>query len=276
MSYRGDLMARMTTKQIALTSIFAALIVIITRIPGIPIIGGSAKIELSVFLYPVIGIVLGPLMGLVASLIGNLIAWIIPSSSIFGLLLIPAGAVSAFVSGCLSREFRWLNWKTSALVLAVLNGLWYLTPVGFEAPFYPILHLIALAIILIFRSNVPKYIRSSSREEVVLGMVICSYSALMADHMIGNLAWISSIGLVVPLKAVEDAIKALGMIWLKAGIYIPSDGLGGIFMAVLPISAVERIIYTIVSTILGVALIRVVGWSRLFATTGRPIRERNR
>jgi uncharacterized membrane protein len=260
-------MRRMTTKQIALTSIFAVLIVIITRLPGIPIIGGPAQgggsIALSVILYPLIGMVLGPLIGIIAALIGNLIAWIIPSSTIFGLLLIPAGAIATFVGGCLSHESQWFNWKTAALIMTILIGLWYVTPVGLDAPFYPILHCIALALILVGGRKIPQYIRSSTREQVVLGTIIYSYTALMADHMVGNLVWISSIGLVIPLRSVENAIKTLGMFWLSLGIYIPNEGLGGIFMAVLPISALERIIYTIIATMIGVALIRIVGWNRL-------------
>jgi hypothetical protein len=112
-----------------------------------------------------------------------------------------------------------------------------------------------------------KYLRSSSREKVVVGTALCSFIALMADHMVGNLTWISSIGLVIPLETVTEAIKALGMIWLKLGIPIINEGLGGIFMAVLPISAIERVIYTIVATIIGVSLIRIVGWNRLLVST---------
>jgi uncharacterized membrane protein len=270
-------MKRMTTKQIALTSTFAALIIVITRLPGVPILGGLAQgggsVEISVVLYPIMGIVLGPLMGLTAALLGNLIAWIIPSSSIFGLLLIPAGAIAAFVSGCLSRDRKWLNWKASALVLLILNGLWYVSPVGSEAPFYPILHIVALALVLIMRRKIYHYISGSHRNKIVLGTAISTYAAIMSDHMVGNLAWISSIGLVIPLKAVKDAFKVLGMIWLKTGIYIPDNPIGGIFMLILPISAVERIIYTIVATALGVGLIQVIGWGRLIIETRRPMSE---
>jgi uncharacterized membrane protein len=63
-----------TNKQIALISTFAIIILVVTRLPGIPIIGGVAKgggnIELSVILYPIIGIILGPVAGASASLIG--------------------------------------------------------------------------------------------------------------------------------------------------------------------------------------------------------------
>lgn len=275
-------MAKPMTKQIALISVFAALIVIVTRIPGIPILGGLAqgggRIELSVILYPSIGIMLGPWMGFIAAFLGNLIAWVIPTSTVFGLLLIPAGAVAAFVSGCLSQTTGQLNWKVAASVLVALNTLWYLTPVGREAPFYPILHLVALALIILFRKQIAEYVHDPSRDRIVIGVAICTYVAIMADHMFGNLVWISSIGLVFPLEAVRDAVKALGMVWLKLGIYVPSSSIGDIFMLVLPISAIERGIYTLVATVLGVSLIRAIGWGRIstFGTSIDRIREKKK
>jgi len=191
----------------------------------------------------------------------------------FGLLLIPAGAVAAFVSGCMTRSSGQPNWKAAAGVLTALNALWYLTPVGLEAPFYPVLHLAALVIVILLRDKISEYVHSPLRAKNVLGTAICSYIAIMADHMFGNLVWISSIGLVIPLKAVRDAIRTLGMVWLKLGIYTPSTGIGDIFMFVLPISALERGIYTIVSTVLAVALIRVIGWGRISTPIKSSITE---
>jgi hypothetical protein len=98
----------------------------------------------------------------------------------------------------------------------------------------------------------------------------------MADHMFGNLVWISSIGLVLPLKTVRDAVKALGVIWLKLGIYVPSSSIGDIFMLVLPISAIERGIYTLVATVLGVSLIRAIGWGRISTFGTATIREKTK
>ncbi|MFH0748366.1 MAG: ECF transporter S component [Candidatus Bathyarchaeota archaeon] len=255
-------MLKLTTKNIALISVFATLIVIVTRIPGIPIFGGGGHIEFSVILYPVIGIMLGPWMGFAAAFLGNFIAWIIPTSTVFGLLTIPAGAIAAFVGGCMSQGSGKLNWKAAAIILAMLDALWYLTPVGLEAPFYPILHVAALVLILLFRERISEYMHSSLRNTIVLGTALCSYTAVMADHMFGSLVYVSSIGWVIPLKAVRDAINAWGIISMKLGFSVPTGSLGDIFMLILPISAVERIIYTAVATFLGVSLIRIIGWKR--------------
>jgi uncharacterized membrane protein len=254
-----------STRQIALISMFSALIVVISRLPGIPILGGpmqgGGSIELSVVIYPLIGLVLGPWIGFVTAILGNLIAWILPTSTMFGLLLIPAGALSAFISGCLSHRFVITNWKAASGILSILILLWYLTPVGVEAPLYPILHLTALGLILFFRDRISLYMHSTEQAQQILGSAICCYGSVLTDHMFGNLAWISSIGFVIPLQSIQDAMKSIGIVWLQLGIYVPDITLGDIFMFVLPISVLERVLYTAVATILVVGIIRVLGWS---------------
>ena len=101
----------LSTRHIALISLFAAMIAVVTRLLGIPItlFKGTGNIELSVPLYPLAGILLGPFSGAIAVILGNLIAWLIPSSTMLGLLLIPAGAVAALVSGLLVNRVGWLN-----------------------------------------------------------------------------------------------------------------------------------------------------------------------
>jgi len=273
-------MVKPTTKQISLISIFAALIAMVTRLPGIPILGGpvqgGGEIKFSVVLYPVIGIMLGPWMGLVAAFLGNFIAWIIPPTTIFGLLTIPAGAIAAFMSGCISQGSVKLDWRIAASILTTLNALWYLTPVGLEAPFYPILHFVALAIILLFRNRISEYLHSSLRNKIVLGTALCSYITVMADHMFGNLVWISSIGLIISLRAIRDALNMVGIISVKLGFSVPSGSIGDIFMLALPISAVERITYTFAATFLGVSLIRVIGWGRISTSVNTPFIEKDK
>lgn len=257
-------MKKLTTKQITLMSVFAAILVIVSRLPGIPLIGvEGGHIEFTACLYPFMGIVLGPWVGMVAVLLGNFIVWLIPTATVFGLLMIPAGAIAALVSGFLSRKDGISNWKSAAVVLAILDILWYLTPVGFEAPFFPILHWIALALILVFRNKIEEYMESPSSKKLTLGVALSSFIATMAEHMTGNLIFIYAVGLVVPLTALRDALKALGMLVKLGPINLPQELLATIFMAILPVMTIERIAITAIATIVAVSAIRILGRSRL-------------
>ena len=260
-------MKKLTTKQIALISTFADILIIVSRLPGIPILGGAGSIEFTTIFYPFIGIVMGPWLGMLAVLIGNFLLWLIPTTTLLGLLMIPAGSIAALASGLLSRKVGRFNWKLAAIVIAALNLSWYLTPVGAEAPFYPVLHWLALALVLAFRGRIAEFTESASTTKMTLGIALSSYIATMAEHMTGNLIFISAVGLVVPLQQVRDAIKALGLVWLKLGIpgmpLTGEGGLGTLFMLVLPVSAVERLAITALATFIGLASIRILGRARL-------------
>jgi uncharacterized membrane protein len=261
-----------SAKETALIALFAALIAIITRLPGIPIAFGLAtgSIEFSVPLYPLAGILLGPVIGPIAVLIGNIIAWLIPSSTVLGFLLIPAGALAALCAGLLVRRTKWANWKTAAVILAVLIVLWYATPVGLEAPFYPFfLHIPALMLILIFRGKIFEFVNSTSKRTVTLGIGIASFVGVMADHMWGSIMFITAINYVVDMKAFRDALKGIGMAiglgFSAAGIppwvyqLIANPTLGDFFMLLIPIAAIERIAFTIIATIVGVGVVIALG-----------------
>jgi uncharacterized membrane protein len=262
-----------STKEIALAAVFAALIAIITRLPGIPISLGiqTGDIEFSVPLYPLAGILLGPWVGAVAVLIGNIIAWLIPTSTVMGFLLIPAGAFAALCAGFLVRRTRWTNWKTATVLLAILIALWYTTPIGFEAPFYPFfLHIPALILILIFRGKIFDFVNSMSRKTVTLGIGIASFVGVMADHMWGNIMFVTAINFVVDMRAFRDALRSIGVA-IKLGfsannpiadwVYqITADPtLGDFFMLSIPIAAVERVIFTIIAIIVGVGVVMALG-----------------
>ena len=264
---------RISARETALIAMFAALIAIITRLPGIPISLGirTGTIEFSVPLYPLAGILLGPWIGAIAVLIGNIIAWIIPTSTVWGFLLIPAGAFAALSAGALVRRTKWASWKTAAILLIILIALWYVTPVGFEAPFYPFfLHVPALILILIFRGKIFEFVNSTSKKLVTLGIGIASFIGVMADHMWGNIMYITAINFVVDMKAFRDALKTWGMAItlgfsandpIAAWVYqlTANPTLGDFFMLSIPIATVERIAFTIIATIVGVGVVMALG-----------------
>jgi len=202
-----------------------------------------------------VGILLGPWIGGLTSLLGNFVAWIIPSVSFYGMLNLPTGPIAAIVSGSLARNTKNSNWKFAAIIYAVLMGLWYLTPPGREAFYYPFLHWTAFALILIFRERTHNLLNAGTNLKKVLGVTICGFGGIMANHMTGNLIFIGSVGWFVSLKAIKDTLKSLGFLWLKSGLPHPEDPLAAIFVAVLPITVAERLLFTVFTVYLAYGLI---------------------
>ena len=234
---------RLKSKDLALISILAALYVIIAALPGIPIIGGKGRIDLAASIAPVFGILLGPWKGGLTALVGVLLAWLLPpgAPSLHSAVFIPAPVLSSLTTGFLTtRELKSLpSWIFASCILGVLIVCWYLTWVGRSAPLYPIPHLVALFITIVLGKWLSGSIGEGHGSRVIvkrsLVVPIVSYCGLMADHMYGNLAFITFAGLFMPLKA------------------IPSLPL--IFMSVLPISVTERLLMTLIASIIGVPLI---------------------
>ena len=248
---------KLNTRQITLISIFAALQVIISRLPGIPLIGvESGKIEPTVLLMPVIGILLGPWVGGLAVFIGNFIAWLIPSTSFFGMLMLPTGPIGAIVAGALARNRRGADWKVAALILLFLNVFYLISPPGLAVPYFAALHVAALILILAFRSKISEYVRSEDKQKITWGTTLASFSGIMANHMTGTLIFIASVGWFIQLKGIKNAIKSLGFYWLKSGLpKMDPTGLGTLLAFVFPISVVERLVMTAIAVLIAVGII---------------------
>jgi uncharacterized membrane protein len=247
-------------KQAAYVAVFAALsVVVITFVPRIPIIGlPGGGITLDAAIAPVYGIVLGPYLGALAALIGGIVVAGTKGWVVFNVLTSFSPAASALVAGMLTRRgfgFGKRNaggWIGAASILVVLTAVWYVTWVGQRAPLYPVLQIAGLLIILLFRGRISTLFESAKRKNVSLAVLLSSYCGLVSDHMLGNLVYILGIGLFIPLEAVEEALKAMGLPSIPA-----------LFMFVLPISVVERALMSVIATIFGTALILALRSSRL-------------
>ncbi|MFB0567959.1 MAG: ECF transporter S component [Candidatus Bathyarchaeia archaeon] len=151
---------KLSSRDVALMAIFAALSAIVVRVvPGIPIIGLSgASIKFDAALAPIYGMIIGPYLGFLAGLVGGLIV----ADSPFSVLTSFATAISAFVAGFFvqsvhaSKGNRFHGWTIASTVVGLLILGWYATWVGRQLPFYPILHFSGLFIILVGRGKIAK------------------------------------------------------------------------------------------------------------------------
>ena len=79
----------------------------------------------------------------------------------------------------------------------------------------------------------------------ISSVFLASYCGIIADHMLGNLIFIGTIDILIPLSVVEEYfLKPLGL-----------PDVPSLFMYMVPVSAIERILMTIAATIVGVGLI---------------------
>lgn len=302
-------MIKLSARDVAFMAIFAAFSAIIIKIfPGIPIVGvPGANIKFDAALAPIYGLIIGPYLGFLAALIGGLIT----AGSPFDVLTSFSPAISALTAGLLTQrnlgnnESKIKGWMVASVVVGILILGWYLTGVGQRAPFYPILHIAALVLILATRGRTadafkrenlegkkwqvkPYYLLVGivilvlaymftrpysevvwifpylslpmcfvggiiiiyslfgiGRSSFVLSVSVASYCGVIADHMLGNIVFISVIDVFIPFFVIEEYfLKPLGL-----------PDVPSLFMYMIPVSALERILFTVVATIIGVGLL---------------------
>jgi hypothetical protein len=299
----------LSARDVAFLAFFAALSVVVIKVlPGIPIVGvPGSNIKFDAVLAPIYGLVIGPYLGFLAALLGG---WITAGSP-FSILTSFSPAVSALVAGFLTQNTmrgnggRIKGWMLASATLGFLILGWYLTDVGRQAPFYPILHAAGLVAVLASRNwiadrfseekverkgwqvksvpllagiiiivvaymlarpysadlwvlpylSLPMFLVSGIlivyslfsivRSTFVLAVSLASYCGIIADHMLGNLIFIQAVNILIPFSVIEDYfLKPFGL-----------PDVPSLFMYMVPVSALERITFTIVAAILGVGLI---------------------
>lgn len=301
---------KLSARDVAFVGVFAALSVVVIRvIPGFPIIGLSeSQIKFDAAIAPIYGMILGPYLGCLAAFIGGIVL----ANSWFSVLTSFAPAVSALVAGLLTQKKYTSNsrsfpgWVAASIIIGLLILGWYATWVGQNALLYPILHIAALLVILVFRGRIATAFENSEETRkgwnlkpnyILLGVVVitlayvlpkpylswieilsyislplyflgaiiilhgifggeegklnfvvavslASYCGIIADHMVGNLSYISLIGIVFPPELLP--------------------GTPALFMSILPVSVVERLVFTAIATVFGVGLVLALRRAGLF------------
>ncbi|MCW4052990.1 MAG: hypothetical protein NWE78_07280 [Candidatus Bathyarchaeota archaeon] len=102
---------------------------------------------------------------------------------------------------------------------------------------------------------------SIGRSTFVLAVSLASYCGIIADHMLGNLIFIQAVNILIPFSVIEDYfLKPFGL-----------PDIPSLFMYMIPVSALERIAFTIVAAILGVGLILAIRRANLLTRKSNQV-----
>lgn len=117
---------KITTRQIALVAIFAALYYVLSLIAPvrIPTTVGTIEISFAALIASVFGIVLGPYLGASAALLGSSITFALTGMSPYNLPFIVAPMFNALVIGLIFYK----KWKWGFAVLGILTLAFLFTP----------------------------------------------------------------------------------------------------------------------------------------------------
>lgn len=221
-------MSKMNTKKLTLVAMLASAYAVLSLLPGMPMIGAEGStIDLVRMLEIGYGLVLGPVYGPVTAFLGAVIGKLLKGGG-FGLFFTPLAAVSAFIAAMLGRGDR-AGWTVSAGVLGCLTAGWFIFDQGRAVPYYIVLQLVGLGIILVFREKIGEWIKSGDRATVTKGVLLCSFPATITGHMLGGIIFI-----------------------------VLLDPSAATFIGILPIAALERIGITFGATLFGTSLILAV------------------
>lgn len=222
----------LTTIDVASISVFAALYVVLGFIPLFYIFGAYGQyITAALILAPITGIILGPVGGTLAIAIGGIAGMALTGNMPMGIFTFLPGTFDALCVGLVYRG----KWYASVAIFAVFILAFAALPSIETAKYFVWFHAFALLILLSPASTLAKeYVRNNDPQKIVMGVGILAFIGVLIDHIIGSLFF----QILTPLP--------------------PS-----VWEAVAFIYPIERVLVTIVATIIGAGIIKGIRASGL-------------
>jgi uncharacterized membrane protein len=181
---------KLSSRNIALTAIFAALYYVLSLIlPGLYAVGvPNLQIKLEALIASVFGLVLGPYLGALAALLGVCVAWVLPPSGLnpYGVPFILSPPLNALVVGLVYyRKWKWA-FALFGLLIAVFLFLPPSQPIA-ENYIVPVAALWdkVIALLLIIPIVVFSQRLSDTKRLPILFFFIC-FVGNQVDNMWGN------------------------------------------------------------------------------------------
>ncbi|MEM2103565.1 MAG: ECF transporter S component [Candidatus Bathyarchaeia archaeon] len=168
---------------------------------------------------------------------------VIHFAGLFAILITRGWAANSFREIAIKKE-KWQVKPTSILLGVILFVLGYMFTKPYLNETFPLNYLslpsgILGAVLVLYG------IFGAGRFSFISSVFLSNYCGIIADHMLGNLIFIATIDIFIPLSIIEKYfLEPLGL-----------PDIPSLFMYMIPVSAFERVIITIVATIVAVGLI---------------------
>jgi len=227
---------KLTAKEIALLICFTALYTYFSFIPAFPIIGLPSKaITLAAIAAPIIGIILGPYLGMLSTLLGGAVAF---SAGHFSPLSFVAGIVTTVFAGTLYKNKRSVSAFTYFSLLFFFGFYPFVGPVWLYPPFMWFQITGFLVLISPLQSTASKNMRNpNNSSKLFSAFFIVFLTSTLAGQIAGSLVFeIISWPIFI---ANVDAWKAT-------------------WQVVTWIYPIERIIIALIATFVGVFLYKIL------------------
>jgi hypothetical protein len=226
----------------AMTGIFAAVHLVITLIPYSIGVGGGGEISFGLISAPIVGFLLGPFFGVIAVVIGSIIAMFINSAiAIIGPFTVIATAAGAFAAGAMRTKLRVLI----PILFLIAMGVFLISPIGLLVPQFLLFHFIVFLLSLIFFAP---------------GVSRILIEPLMLERSFNRLSGLGAIWLLSIVAVTLDNVvgSAFGAYYFVTAYALTPETVAGLFALGIPIIPIERLIGSFAVTIVLVALAEVL------------------
>lgn len=189
------------SRRIAVAAVFAAVYFVLRSLPNpIPflfqMIGISGRFTAGDFLLTSIALFAGLWSGVLAVLIGSVLAYPVSGTPFLGFDFLP-GVVNVLVTGLILQNHRRIarGLFTAILLLFLLSPYSLVFGYGFVP--YAWLHVVGLALLLSpIVSKIPIWLKRNDRRHQVVAIAVLAFVGTMAQHLTGGLLYEFTVGLV--------------------------------------------------------------------------------
>lgn len=222
------------SRQVTLAAVFSAIYLILRIVPTFSMIGISGQFTAGDFMLTSIAAIAGLWSGLVAVLVGTVLAYAVRPPLFFGLDFFP-GLVNVSIAAMLLSGRRRVAQAIYLVVLAMFLVSPYSFFYGYDHIPYVWLHLVAFALLLSpVAGRIPLWIKQGGYRGVA-GFAALSFIGTMAQHLMGGLLFELSLGVVGGMSPA---------------------GFTTIWQIIFFAYPIERLVILTISTILAVATFR--------------------